>query len=162
MNSNITFREIFSDFINLSYSPSNKVVKSIKDINLRELTIARISSNGCTIHFLCSGESFYIPWKWIDIFTSFDVDYGGMMLAIERSINEDSDYLDRFGCYFNKFLKTLLNIPSSRVLNSQLLFELLFKIADLKTNKFIVWCKENFSLDLPNFEMITINGSINV
>ena len=95
-NNLITFKEIFRDFVKLSYA-KGYVSDKIRDLRVSELSIIRIDNKGITLYKLVSGASFRIPWEWSDIFYAFNVEYGGEMEIIAGRLNEDSDYIDKFG-----------------------------------------------------------------
>ena len=156
-NNLITFKEIFRDFVKLSYV-KGFVSDKLRDIRVSELSIIRIDSKGITLYKLVSGASFRIPWEWSDIFYAFNVEYGGEMGIIENRLGEDSDYLEKFGCLLNGFISSIYS-SSVKLNNPALFYSRLNSLIDLGTKDFIDWSKEELKITLRPFEFITIDDT---
>lgn len=156
----LTFKEVFRDFIKLSYV-QGKRSNRLRDILVSELSIIRIDSSGCTLYKLESGTSFKIPWEWTDIFYSFSINSGDAMNIIGNRLNEDSDDIEVFGCLFYKFIVDIFNSPN-KISNSFLFYDRLNEITDLKTNSFIKWSEKELNISLRPFELFTINGTMTI
>ena len=156
-NNLITFKEIFRDFVKLSYA-KGYVSDKIRDLRVSELSIIRIDNKGVTLYKLVSGASFRIPWEWSDIFYAFNVEYGGEMEIIVGRLNEGSDYIDKFGCLLNGLISSIFN-SSVKLNNPALFYNRLNSLIDLGTKNFIDWSKEELKITLRPFEFITIDDT---
>lgn len=118
--------ELFSEFMILSYEPGNKY-NNLRDILIKPpYTIVRLDGQDCKIIYMHSGLSITIPWKWIDVFTSYNVKYGYRAISIKPS----EENIDRLIYNFLMFITFLDNRRGDEFLNS------LYNICRIGTKEF--------------------------
>lgn len=139
---NTEFRELFKEFMELSYYPGKRE-KGLRDIDVMDYVIARVTEEGCRIIYIYSGASVLIPWGWIDLFSALNVHSGNRILNIGNPENDD---ITEFGILFTTFV-IYLDKQLSGVNGSELL-DILGDISDMGTSKFREWLKSEFSLTL--------------
>lgn len=66
-------KDIFDEFMTLSYEPVREGPGGDKDTDFGNLIFSRLGRSGYIIHYLYSGASLKVPWKWIDVFGQFFV-----------------------------------------------------------------------------------------
>lgn len=169
----ISFKNIFTDFMKLSYNSNvlnNKYNNTVIDIMISEYSFVRISSKGYTIYYLDKDSgSINIPVEWINLFKSFNSEYEMEMKNLEKRINKNSDYIDKFGCMFNlllKIIKTAKGLQFTKEANRiNEVFEGISRIisvlSQIKTDRFIEWCESEFKVELRPFKVNTINNKLN-
>ena len=109
-----TLKDLFCEYVNLSYCPGTRFNR-LKDIKISEYIIARLFSNGCRIIYLFNGSSIFIPWKWLDLFSSLNTHSGDKISYIERTVNlEDLNKIERIILLFSK-LSYLLDRSLSKI-----------------------------------------------
>ena len=139
--------DLFSEFMSLGYSPGENIYKDrIKDIFLDTLIIARLDSTGCHVIYLSSGSHIDIPWKWIDLFSSYNTLYGGRGLSIENN----DEKIDKLIFLFLKLLSYLDTKNGLGFLNT------LYQICELKTEELREYILSEFGEKLSP---ITVDSS---
>lgn len=73
-------RELFLEFLALSWSGHGERMRGLEDIVLGDYIIARLLDSGIIVIWLANGNRIKIPWEWVDLFTSFNVIYGERVL----------------------------------------------------------------------------------
>lgn len=153
---NSIFKESFEDFINLtSYEYKTNNSPKIRDIDVEEYIIVRISNEDCKVLYLYSGASLMIPGIWLDMFSSFNIYTGDKILSLD--IN-DLDNIDRLGCLFTRLTYYLAKGISS--INGEEFLSLLGDIYEIRTKEFREWCKFKFKIDLDPLEYLTLDNRI--
>lgn len=130
------FEKIFREYLILNESRINFQKKEFKDIYLDGNYLLRQFEYTYTIHFLTAPDSIIIPTSYIDLFTSFNTEYSGI---ISELLSEKENPLDK---KINRLLRYLLQF--SRDIQSSMLF--------YKTES-ILTCVEKI-VDLNNLDQL--------
>lgn len=155
---NSVFKETFNEFMNLSYTKKkDNTVDFLKDIDIDDYIIARLSNKGCDIIYLYNGSILKISNDWINLFSSFNT-YSGDKLEFFK--NDQKDNIDKLGYLFTKFL-IYIDSRLSIVSGGEFL-STLGEIYSTKTIDFINWTKENYKIDLDPIEFITLNDKYKI
>lgn len=120
--------DIFEEFMTLNYDVPGEWGKTIRDVSLKEYTIARYDDDSYTIHFLLNGVSIKIDWRWLDLFSSLNVISGSRIISLA---NEGE--LDEIEEFINLFLQFQIQLDRR---NGDNMLNLLSDICRVKTDKF--------------------------
>lgn len=155
-----TLKDLFCEYVNLSYCPGTRFNR-LKDIKISEYIIARLFSNGCRIIYLFNGSSIFIPWKWLDLFSSLNTHSGDKISYIERTVNlEDLNKIERIILLFSK-LSYLLDRSLSKIDGEDFL-EVLSEIGTTGTCVFRDWCNNEFKIELDPLEYISLDKNFEI
>ena len=155
-----TLKDIFYEYINLSYCPGTRFNK-LKDLKISEYIIARLFSNGCRIIYLFNGSSIFIPWRWLDLFSSFNTHSGDKISYIENLVNlEDLSNIEQVILLFSK-LSYFLDRNLSRI-NGEDFLEVLGEIGTTGTRVFRDWCNNEFKIELDPLEYISLDKNFEI
>lgn len=108
------FEKIFREYLILNESRINFQKKEFKDVYIGGNHLLRQYEFTYTIYFLTSSDSITIPTQYIDLFTSFNTEYSGI---ISELLSEKENPQDKT---INKLLRYLLQL--SRDIQSSMLF----------------------------------------
>ena len=140
-------KDVFMEFMTLSYSPGRKPVP--KDIPIRNYMINRVSYSGWNIINLYNGTSIRIPWEIVDIFYCLDVWGGDRILSCDEIV----DKVDRV------IVDLLVLIISNRnYSNKDKFLETLFKICKEGTEDFRNWFHKEFNKILYPIELNSLDN----
>lgn len=152
--------DIFSEYLSLSHTPGIRSDK-IKDIPISEYIIARKCFSGCKIIYLHNGSTVFIPWKWIDIFSSLNVHSGDRISYIRENIDtEDLGLIDKIILLFSRLVYFLDRGLSG--ISSEEFLTVLGDISSTGTKVFRDWCSENFEIKLDPLEYTSIDKSLEI
>lgn len=149
-NESKTLVSIFSEYMNLSYSPSKYSL--CKDIKLGNYIFCRRRPNKTSIIYLHTGAKFIIPDIWRDIFSGFNVYIGPRLNFIK--LGEDTDSIEII-----IYLMTSLFMYLDRDLNNnpgQDVLDILGELSLRSTEDFRVWCENNLKINLEPLEFISM------
>lgn len=108
------FEKIFREYLILNESRLSFQKKEFKDVYIGGNHLLRRYEFTYTIHFLTSPDSITIPTQYIDLFTSFNTEYSGIIAEL---LSEKENPQDKT---INKLLRYLLQL--SRDIQSSMLF----------------------------------------
>ena len=135
--------EMFNNFIGLGYKKGIRRDKLI-DMPVRNFIILRTTWPGKTIYYLDSGNSLFIPWEWIDLFTSFYIHSGSEVLYFDQP---EEAYEGYFECFIWLCTDLMKYFGPSKIEGDGFL-DTLGNICNLGTEKF----RERYkNLDLEPF-----------
>lgn len=148
-------KNIFKEFIELSYKPSN--YRSFSDIKIDNYIICRKDHKGYSIIYLYSGSQFIFPWEWCDIFSSFNT-YLGDRVEYLKVMEDDSTskIINLVTSIFISLENKLHNIKGQDIL------ELLGEISLIKTDDFRDWCNLELKLKLDPLNFRSLKGEIEI
>ncbi len=142
-------KELFEEFMELSYSPGDRQ-RNLTDNIIQEFILCRLSYSSLQVIFLHSGSYIEIPWKWLDVFSSFNTLFGHRVLC--ENVTESSDNIEKI---ILLFLDLLSSYAARRY---QLFLSVLYKIGEIKTADFREWCKEEFGEDFEPITVISVDS----
>ena len=143
---NMSTKEIFSEFLALSYYPGRKPTM-IKDIGLKEYMIVRQTPVGWYVMSLYNGTTIFIPWDWIDLFGSLDIWGGHRVLTTFPTNPIENTILD--------FLTLIITLRKHG--EEPKFMETLGRIAGKGTEEFRKWFKEETGKTLYPIEYTSLN-----
>lgn len=154
------FKEVFEEFFKLSYTLKNNPLRNkiFSDHKIIEYVILRVTPTGDYIHYLYNGSSIFIPWEWIDLFSSFNIHSGFRIL---ECYDEDVDgSLSRFGYLMVKLISHLDQRLSS--IDGENLLNILGELSVIGTKEFREWYSMEFGMNLDSFEYRSLDENLNI
>lgn len=146
--------------MNLSYCPTSRPNR-LKDIKISDYIIARLFPNGCKIIYLFNGSSLFIPWSWLDLFTTFNMHSGDKIYHLSKLNDlENLDNIDKILLLFSK-LSYSIDSNLSRI-NGDEFLEILGEIGTTGTHVFRDWCKDEFKINLDPLEYVSLDKNLEI
>lgn len=149
--------EIFENFMNLGYTEGVRQTR-MTDTTLGGLVILRSDYYGSTVHYLQDGSSLFIPWLWIDLFTSLYIHSGEQILFNDEVDAWAEGYKETFIYLFVKLVK---NMTGGRV-NGEEFLDILSDICIIKTSEFRTMLKEKYNLVIEPFEYRSLHKTFEI
>ena len=149
-------KELFIEFLSLGYYKKGIKQNYLRDINLGNYIIARLSDLGCSVLYLTSGNRFDISWRWLDLFNSFNIFCGERIRVKNITIDKDCDNVDQIIYYFTQLVDNLNNK------NGELVLDLLSNIVVTKTSDFRKWYLKKTNEILEPIEFSSLNKKMNL
>lgn len=148
-------KKIFSEFINLSYTPSK--TRFFRDFKISECIICREDENGYTIIYLYNGTRFNIPWEISDIFSSFNVYLGSRIEYLSKNSKDNIDNTIRLLTQLFIYLGNRLhNVQGQEVL------DILGELSLLSTEDFRDWYNKEFKIELKPLRFLSLLNDIEI
>lgn len=148
--------QLLHDYIGLNYRKGDRPSR-IHDSVVEGIILARLSLQGCTIHYLYNGSSLLIPWEWIDLFGGLYVHSGDIILGREP---EGSDYLETMILLLTKLQiwigQRLSNVDGDKLLDT------LADIGSLGTGKLRKFLSETYSLEFQPFKFTSLEKTLDI
>lgn len=155
----MTGKEIFKNYMDLSYSPGLRLTGKVKDIVLGGLVILRTEWIGSTVHYLQDGSSLFIPWTWMDLFTGLWVHSGDQILYNSRQEAWDSGYEEAFIRLFTELIDFT---QGAKQVDGEEFLDILSDICILKTEEFRKMLREKYSIVAEPFEYRSLHKTFEV
>ena len=149
--------EIFENFMNLGYTEGIRRTR-MTDTTLGGLVILRSDYHGSTVHYLQDGSSLFIPWLWIDLFTSLYIHSGEQILFNDEIDAWAEGYKETFIYLFVKLVK---NMTEGQV-NGEEFLDILSDICIIKTSEFRTMLKEKYNLVIEPFEYRSLHKTFEI
>ena len=147
-------KELFLEFLALSWAGHGDRMRGLEDIILGEYIIARITSSGITVIWLVNGNRLKIPWEWVDLFSSLNTIYGERIMW--KREGSDDDKIDRIIYKFTLLINQFNWGKGEDFLNT------LADICSLGTSEFIEWHNTESGEKLKPLELMTAEETIKI
>lgn len=135
-------KEIFKEFMTLSWGGNNVRNIELTDIRLSDYSILRIQTNGCTIYNLITGTKLYISWKWVNLFSELNTYAGSRLL---RKDIKAEDNIEKLILEFLALIAAIESRKPDSILNL---------MGNLKSTKeFREWLEEEYEETLNPIEV---------
>jgi hypothetical protein len=149
----MTQQELLYDYLMLDNYKKTIPPVQLVDIRINDLTILRKTSDGYRIYYFQNGYCIYIPWNWINLFSSFNTHSGYQSNYI--SIQPDSNNLDKLIYYFTLFINFINREKFKDALKT---LSIIFEIG---TSELRDWLKEkNIDITLEKIVFSSVNNEI--
>lgn len=156
------FKDIFKDFYELYYKETGPSIREdLRDYRLSpsDYIILRRQAGGDYIYMLCSGTSIYIPFLWVDIFSSLNTYDGDKVLKGIGMWTIDDKVSGVI--FLMTHLIHLVDALGSRNFGGDVI-DTFNKICQIGTKEFRDWVKEGFGIDLPPLEYRSLDEFIEI
>lgn len=149
----MTQQELLYDYLMLDNYKKTIPPVQLVDIRINDLTILRKTSDGYRIYYFQNGYCIYIPWSWINLFSSFNTHSGYQSNYI--SIQPDSNNLDKLIYYFTLFINFINREKFKDALQT---LSIIFEVG---TSELRNWLKEkNIDITLEKIVFSNVNNEI--
>ena len=145
-------RELFKEFIQISYNPDFTWHSDLRDLSIGSGAIARVGNSGIKVHYLTSGSRITIPKEYILLFEQLNVSYGDRILYINRLNKKDT-----ISKFIYKFLRLLLYLNASR---GKDFIDTLLEICEIGSQEFRDWVWSNFKINLRPLEFNSLEKDL--
>ena len=162
-----SIKEIFKDFIVLSYSNSGNSSEnfpniSLNDIKISDYIIYRETNLGGYFLYLYNGTSIYIPIKFLELFSRF-VNYTKFE-SLRNFYRNELDELDSVDLLIYLMSDLIYNLNSLSVsgAHKDIVLDILEKISLKTTKDFRNWIYSSFKIYLMPIELKSLTLNLDI
>ena len=149
----MTQKELLKNYLLVGNYKHTNPPSSLTDVKISDVAFLRKMDTGYYIYYLNNGNSIFIPWEWINLFSAFSAHSGYQSRHI--SVTDESDNIDKVIYYFT-ILTTCIDCG-----NIEKAVQVLSKIFEIGVSDFRNWIKErDEDLNLENIIFSSINNEI--
>lgn len=131
------------EYLNLGYTPGHRDSR-LTDKMLNPTTLLRSTEEGDTVYYLTSGDTLFIPYRWIDLFEGLYL-YGGNLILFKPYYGKD---------YMEDFIQVWMKYEKDRSLDG------ITDLCILGTGKFRDWLSKEHGIELGPFILTTDYNNI--